>query len=51
MYCEYAHSMGFSVRKEHLSYWTHTRIIKCREFTCAKAGLRKVRPPQKSIVN
>ncbi|KAK8936352.1 Protein FAR1-RELATED SEQUENCE 7 [Platanthera zijinensis] len=47
MYCEYAHSMGFSVRKEHLSYWIHTRIIKCRAFCCAKAGLKRVRPSPK----
>ncbi|KAK8936875.1 DNA repair protein XRCC4 [Platanthera zijinensis] len=40
MYCDYAHRTGFSVRKQHLTYWTHTRIIKWREYSCSKAGVK-----------
>ncbi|KAK8952913.1 hypothetical protein KSP40_PGU004081 [Platanthera guangdongensis] len=47
MYCQYAHTTGFSVRKEHLTYWTRTRIIKIREFCCPKAGVKRVRPSPK----
>ncbi|KAK8951417.1 Protein FAR1-RELATED SEQUENCE 8 [Platanthera zijinensis] len=44
LYCEYAHKTGFSVRKEHIIYWTHTRIIKVREYTCSKAGKKHIKP-------
>ncbi|KAK8916654.1 Protein FAR-RED IMPAIRED RESPONSE 1 [Platanthera zijinensis] len=44
LYCEYAHKTGFSVRKEHIIYWTHTRIIKVREYTCSKAGNKHIKP-------
>ncbi|KAK8940990.1 Protein FAR1-RELATED SEQUENCE 7 [Platanthera zijinensis] len=43
MYCEYAHRTGFSVRKQHLMYWTHTRIVKQREYCCSKAGLKNTK--------
>ncbi|KAL0914138.1 hypothetical protein M5K25_017646 [Dendrobium thyrsiflorum] len=41
MYCEYAHNAGFSVRKEHHSYWPNSRIIKSKDFVCSKAGQKK----------
>ncbi|KAK8930671.1 putative protein FAR1-RELATED SEQUENCE 10 [Platanthera zijinensis] len=47
MYCQYAHSTSFIVLKQHLAYWTHTRIIKWREYNCAKAGLRSAGPSPK----
>ncbi|KAK8921873.1 Protein FAR1-RELATED SEQUENCE 7 [Platanthera zijinensis] len=41
MYCDYAHKKGFSVRKAHVVYWIHTRIIKFREYKCSKAGYKR----------
>lgn len=43
IYCDYAHKTGFSVRKQHLLYWTHTRIVKQRDFCCSKAGLKSTK--------
>ncbi|KAK8918358.1 Protein FAR1-RELATED SEQUENCE 5 [Platanthera zijinensis] len=42
MYMEYARKVGFSVRKEHIVHWTHTRIVKGRQFVCAKVGYKRV---------
>ncbi|KAL0927840.1 hypothetical protein M5K25_002055 [Dendrobium thyrsiflorum] len=41
MYCDYAHNIGFSVRKEHHSYWPNSRKIKSNDFVCSKAGYKK----------
>lgn len=41
MYSEYARKTSFSVRKQHIFYCTHTRIIKGREYSCSKAGLKR----------
>ncbi|KAK8921297.1 hypothetical protein KSP39_PZI020074 [Platanthera zijinensis] len=49
-YCEYAHQKGFSVRKAHVVYWTHTRIIKAREYKCSKAGHKQSKPTAESQV-
>ncbi|XP_020689581.1 protein FAR1-RELATED SEQUENCE 5-like [Dendrobium catenatum] len=40
-YCQYAHSTGFSVRKEHHHFWPNTRLIKSKDFVCSKAGFKK----------
>ncbi|KAK8945215.1 hypothetical protein KSP39_PZI007880 [Platanthera zijinensis] len=50
MYCEYAHQKGFSVRKAHVVYWTHSRIIKAREYKCSKAGHKQSKPTAESQV-
>ncbi|KAK8933789.1 putative protein FAR1-RELATED SEQUENCE 10 [Platanthera zijinensis] len=44
MYCDYAHKTGFSVRKQNIVYWAHTRFIKGRGYSCAKAGLKVSKP-------
>ncbi|KAK8948081.1 hypothetical protein KSP40_PGU001549 [Platanthera guangdongensis] len=52
MYCQYAHCTGFSIRKQHITYWTHTRIIRSREYSCSKTGFRSVGPsPKKSATS
>ncbi|KAL0922877.1 hypothetical protein M5K25_006905 [Dendrobium thyrsiflorum] len=40
-YCEYAHNVGLSVRKEHHSYWPNSRSIKLKDFVCSKVGQKK----------
>ncbi|KAI0501330.1 hypothetical protein KFK09_016274 [Dendrobium nobile] len=40
-YCQYAHTHGFSVRKEHLSYWPNSRKLKSKVFVCSKSGFKK----------
>ncbi|KAI0496502.1 hypothetical protein KFK09_022819 [Dendrobium nobile] len=40
-YCRYAHSVGFSVRKEHHCYWPNSRKIRMKDFVCSKAGFKK----------
>ncbi|KAL0907858.1 hypothetical protein M5K25_022304 [Dendrobium thyrsiflorum] len=42
-YCHYAHTHGFSVRKEHHSYWPSTRKVKSKDFVCSKAGFKKAK--------
>ncbi|KAL0907915.1 hypothetical protein M5K25_022370 [Dendrobium thyrsiflorum] len=42
-YCHYAHTHGFSVRKEHHSYWPGTRKVKSKDFVCSKAGFKKAK--------
>ncbi|XP_020698054.2 protein FAR1-RELATED SEQUENCE 5-like [Dendrobium catenatum] len=41
MYCRYAHSVGFSVRKDHHSFWPNSRKIRMKDFVCSKAGFKK----------
>ncbi|XP_020671925.1 protein FAR1-RELATED SEQUENCE 5-like [Dendrobium catenatum] len=41
-YCKYAHSTGFSVRKDHHHFWLNSRKIKSKDFVCSKAGFKKV---------
>ncbi|KAH0459208.1 hypothetical protein IEQ34_012022 [Dendrobium chrysotoxum] len=41
MYCTYAHNTGFSVRKDHHSYWPNSRKIRSKDFVCSKAGFKK----------
>ncbi|KAI0507978.1 hypothetical protein KFK09_014108 [Dendrobium nobile] len=40
-YCHYAHSHGFSVRKEHHHFWPNTRKVKSKDFVCSKASFKK----------
>ncbi|KAL0926733.1 hypothetical protein M5K25_002978 [Dendrobium thyrsiflorum] len=40
-YCSYAHNNGFSVRKDHHSFWPNSRKIKTKDFVCSKAGFKK----------
>ncbi|KAI0527089.1 hypothetical protein KFK09_002687 [Dendrobium nobile] len=41
IYCRYAHSVGFSVRKDHHCYWPNSRKIRMKDFVCSKAGFKK----------
>ncbi|PKU84691.1 Protein FAR1-RELATED SEQUENCE 5 [Dendrobium catenatum] len=41
MYCKYAHNAGFSVRKEHHSFWPNSRKIRSKDYVCSKAGFKK----------
>ncbi|KAK8913682.1 hypothetical protein KSP39_PZI023757 [Platanthera zijinensis] len=47
MYCDYAHRIGFSARKQHVTYWTHTRTIKVREYSCSKSGSKRIKSSPK----
>ncbi|KAL0916162.1 hypothetical protein M5K25_013652 [Dendrobium thyrsiflorum] len=40
-YCTYAHNNGFSVRKDHHSFWPNSRKIKSKDFVCSKADFKK----------
>ncbi|XP_020675668.2 protein FAR1-RELATED SEQUENCE 5-like [Dendrobium catenatum] len=40
-FCTYAHDNGFSVRKNHHSFWPNSRKIKLKDFVCSKAGFKK----------
>ncbi|XP_020684589.1 protein FAR1-RELATED SEQUENCE 5-like [Dendrobium catenatum] len=40
-YCHYAHSNGFSVRKEHHHFWPNTKKIKSKDFVYSKACFKK----------
>ncbi|KAL0925416.1 hypothetical protein M5K25_003742 [Dendrobium thyrsiflorum] len=40
-YCSYAHNNGFSVRKDHHSFWPNSKKIKTKNFVCSKAGFKK----------
>ncbi|XP_020598787.1 uncharacterized protein LOC110038324, partial [Phalaenopsis equestris] len=40
-YCAYAHHVGFSVRKDHNSYWPNYKKRKSKDFLCAKVGHKK----------
>ncbi|KAL0914059.1 hypothetical protein M5K25_017558 [Dendrobium thyrsiflorum] len=41
-YCNHAHNVGFSVRKDHHYYWPTFRKIKSKDFVCSKAGFKKM---------
>lgn len=41
MYCSYAHNRGFSVRKEHHSYWPNSRNMRDKDYVCSKAGNKR----------
>ncbi|KAI0489317.1 hypothetical protein KFK09_029159 [Dendrobium nobile] len=41
MYCNYAHNIGFSVRKDHHGFWANSRKIKSKDFVCSKSGFKK----------
>ncbi|XP_020592536.1 protein FAR1-RELATED SEQUENCE 5-like [Phalaenopsis equestris] len=41
VYCAYTHHIGFSVRKDHATFWTNTRNIKSKDFVCGKTGFKK----------
>ncbi|XP_020677103.1 uncharacterized protein LOC110095776 [Dendrobium catenatum] len=40
-FCTYAHDNGFSVQKDHHSFWPNSRKIKSKDFVCSKAGFKK----------
>ncbi|KAL0920105.1 hypothetical protein M5K25_009216 [Dendrobium thyrsiflorum] len=40
-FCAYAHNNGFSVRKDHHSFWPNSKKIKSKDFVCSKAGFKK----------
>lgn len=40
-YRTYAHNVGFTVRKDHTSYWPNSRKLKSKDFICGKAGFKK----------
>ncbi|KAH0450073.1 hypothetical protein IEQ34_020765 [Dendrobium chrysotoxum] len=35
-YCNYGHNLGFSVRKDHHSFWPNSRKIKSKVFVCSE---------------
>ncbi|KAK8940626.1 hypothetical protein KSP39_PZI010189 [Platanthera zijinensis] len=41
LYCDYAHYVGFSVRKGKNAYFLGTKNIKAKEFLCSKAGFKE----------
>ncbi|XP_020599318.1 putative protein FAR1-RELATED SEQUENCE 10 [Phalaenopsis equestris] len=41
VYCAYAHHIGFSVRKEHDTFWPNSRNLKMKDFVCGKTGFKK----------
>ncbi|KAG0469615.1 hypothetical protein HPP92_016315 [Vanilla planifolia] len=41
LYCDYAHYVGFSVRKGKNTYFIGTKNIKAKEFLCSKAGFKE----------
>ncbi|PKU78078.1 Protein FAR1-RELATED SEQUENCE 6 [Dendrobium catenatum] len=41
MYYNYAHNIGFSVRKDHHGFWSNSRKIKSKDFVCSNAGFKK----------
>ncbi|PKA51769.1 Protein FAR1-like sequence 5 [Apostasia shenzhenica] len=44
LYCDYAHYVGFSVRKGKNTYFLGTKDIKAKEFLCSKAGFKEDEP-------
>ncbi|KAL0912129.1 hypothetical protein M5K25_018080 [Dendrobium thyrsiflorum] len=44
LYCDYAHYVGFSVRKGKNAYFLGTKNIKAKEFLCSKAGFKEDEP-------
>ncbi|XP_020683588.1 protein FAR1-RELATED SEQUENCE 6-like [Dendrobium catenatum] len=41
-YRKYGYNLGFSVRKDHHSYWPNSRNLKSKDFVCSKAGFKKL---------
>ncbi|XP_020599297.1 protein FAR1-RELATED SEQUENCE 5-like [Phalaenopsis equestris] len=41
VYFVYAHHIGFSVRKDHATFWTNSKNIKTKDFVCGKVGFKK----------
>ncbi|XP_020585155.1 protein FAR1-RELATED SEQUENCE 5-like [Phalaenopsis equestris] len=41
VYCAYAHQIGFSVHKDHATFWTNSKNIKTNNFVCGKTGFKK----------
>ncbi|PKU65247.1 Protein FAR1-RELATED SEQUENCE 5 [Dendrobium catenatum] len=41
-YRSYGYNLGFSVRKDHHSYWPNSRNLKSKDFVCSKAGFKKL---------
>ncbi|XP_020598366.1 putative protein FAR1-RELATED SEQUENCE 10 [Phalaenopsis equestris] len=41
VYCAYAHHIGFSVRKEHDTFWPNSKNLKTKDFVCGRAGFKK----------
>ncbi|XP_050229334.2 protein FAR1-RELATED SEQUENCE 5-like [Mercurialis annua] len=40
LYCDYAHAMGFSVRKAKQYYFTGSRKIRSKKYVCWKEGVK-----------
>ncbi|KAI0508043.1 hypothetical protein KFK09_014177 [Dendrobium nobile] len=41
-YRKYGYNLGFSVHKDHHSYWPNSRNLKSKDFVCSKAGFKKL---------
>ncbi|KAI0496270.1 hypothetical protein KFK09_022584 [Dendrobium nobile] len=41
-YRSYGYNLGFSVRKDHHSYWPNSRNLKSKDFVCSKTGFKKL---------
>ncbi|XP_020686613.1 protein FAR1-RELATED SEQUENCE 6-like [Dendrobium catenatum] len=41
-YCNYGKNLGFSVRKDHHSYWSNSINLKSNNFICSKADFKKL---------
>ncbi|XP_028550014.1 protein FAR1-RELATED SEQUENCE 5-like [Dendrobium catenatum] len=41
-YRKYGYNLGFSVCKDHHSYWPNSRNLKSMDFVCSKAGFKKL---------
>ncbi|PKU62111.1 Protein FAR1-RELATED SEQUENCE 5 [Dendrobium catenatum] len=41
-YRSYGYNLGFSVRKDHHSYWPNSKNLKSKDFVCSKAGFKKL---------
>ncbi|XP_020592540.1 protein FAR1-RELATED SEQUENCE 5-like [Phalaenopsis equestris] len=40
-YRAYAHHVGFTVRKDHTTYWPNSKKLKVKDYICGKAGYKK----------
>ncbi|XP_020584372.1 putative protein FAR1-RELATED SEQUENCE 10 [Phalaenopsis equestris] len=40
-YCVYAHYVGFTVRKDHITYWAKSKQIKSKDYICGKSGHKR----------
>ncbi|KAI0510915.1 hypothetical protein KFK09_011526 [Dendrobium nobile] len=41
-YRSYGYNLGFSVRKDHHSYWPNSKNLKSKDFVCSKTGFKKL---------